>query len=313
MHTKPIRHRFGTPWRVGFAPLSGLILWALLTSLAGCVTIPAAPSRTGPPPVSASIPAPTVGGAATRDDNASLGFPTNAGTTNPDDYLLVKPDYTLSYNRTRGTANWVSWHLSTAWKGSSPRSKQFTPDLTLPAGWYAVKTSDYTNTGFDRGHLCPSDDRDGADNDNAGTFVLTNIVPQSPKNNRETWKNVEDYCRRLIGDNQELYIIAGPSGTGGTGDTGFQTSLANGRVTVPASLWKIIIVLPIGTQDALRITTDTRVIAVSMPNEPGVASKPWTAYITSINAIERQTGFSFLTNVPAEVQQVLKAKVDPGL
>ncbi len=289
-----------------------LVLWlsSCLVYLSGCATIPTRP--TGPV---ASLPAPvgTVGGAATRDDNAGLGNPTNANSSNPNDYLMVKSDYTLSYNRQRGIANWVSWHLSTAWKGPSARSKQFAPDLTLPTGWYAVKTSDYTNTGFDRGHMCPSDDRDGTDQDNAGTFVLTNIVPQSPRNNRETWKNLEEYCRKLIAENQELYIIAGPAGTGGTGENGYQTAIANGKIAVPASLWKIIVVLPIGTQDAYRVATNTRVIAVSMPNEQSVADKPWTAYITNINAIERQTGFSFLGNVPAEVRQVLKNRVDSGL
>ncbi len=44
-----------------------------------------------------------------RDNALSLGNPSNAAT-DPDNYLLEKPQYTLSYNCSRGTANWISWH-----------------------------------------------------------------------------------------------------------------------------------------------------------------------------------------------------------
>src|SRR5689334_8619219 len=58
---------------------------------------------------------------ATRDNNLAMGNPSGAGTSNPNNYLMTKPQYVLSYNNARGSANWVSWHLSTAWKGTTPR------------------------------------------------------------------------------------------------------------------------------------------------------------------------------------------------
>ena len=66
-------------------------------------------------------------------------------------YYLRVNDYSAT-----GTPNWVSWHLSTAWKGAAPRCDCFSPDTTLPSGFYRVATTDYTNSGFDRGHICPS-------------------------------------------------------------------------------------------------------------------------------------------------------------
>ncbi|HLL95620.1 MAG TPA: DNA/RNA non-specific endonuclease [Spirosoma sp.] len=273
--------------------LLGLTLW-----LGSCKTI-APPRVTGTTPLS-------------RTDNLALGNPSRAATTDPNNYLITRPQYVLSYSRDRGIANWVSWHLGPASKGSAPRTDAFRPDPSLPAGWYAVRPSDYTNTGFDRGHLCPSDDRDATPEDNAATFLMTNIVPQAPRHNREVWRTLEEYERRLMDAGNDVYIIAGTSGTGGTGQNGFATTLAGGKVTVPANLWKILVIVPTGTATSFEITTATRVIAVTIPNNQSAADKPWRAYVTSIDALETLTGYDFLSNVPTDVQRIIEARFDGG-
>ncbi|RFS17206.1 hypothetical protein D0T08_05335 [Emticicia sp. C21] len=48
------------------------------------------------------------------------------------------------------------------WKGTAERKYNFRPNENLPIGWYQVKTSDYTNSGFERGRLCPSNDRNSS-------------------------------------------------------------------------------------------------------------------------------------------------------
>ncbi|GAB3692938.1 DNA/RNA non-specific endonuclease [Spirosoma flavus] len=247
-----------------------------------------------------------------RTDNIALGNPSGASIQNPDNYLISRSQYVLSYNRSRGIANWVSWHLSPSWKGDSRRTNDFKPDPAIPSGWYAVRTSDYTNTGFDRGHLCPSDDRDATPEDNSATFLLTNIVPQAPRHNREVWKSLEDYERELMLGGNDVYIIAGVSGTGGTGQNGYATTLAGGKLTVPATLWKILIVIPASSGATFQVTENTRLIAVNIPNEQSAADKPWRAYLTSVDNLETLTGYDFLSNVSIAIQRIIEARIDGG-
>jgi endonuclease G len=252
---------------------------------------------------------------ATRDDNLAMGNPSNATTvtSNANNYLLSRSQYTLSYNNSRGSANWVSWHLSTAWKGNTPRCDCFLSDASLPSNFFKAVTSNYTNTGFDRGHLCNSEDRDGSDTDNAATFKMSNIIPQAPNLNQITYFALETYCRTLMNSGKELYIISGGYGSGGTGSNGGTTTkIANNSITVPSRIWKIIVVLPVGTNDIARVSTATRVIAVDMPNINTVNAQPWGYYRTTVDAIEASTGYNFLTNVPLTIQNILEAAVDNG-
>ncbi len=250
--------------------------------------------------------------ALNRADNLALGNPSGAAAGDPNNYLISRPQYVLSYNRSRGIANWVSWRLSPSWKGDAKRNDNFRPDPELPSGWYAARTSDYTNTGFDRGHLCPSDDRDATPEDNAATFLLTNIVPQAPRHNREVWKSLEDYERQLMSNGSDVYIIAGASGSGGTGQNGYATTLANGNLTVPATLWKILILVPAGSTDTFQINENTRVIAVNIPNDQLAADKPWRAYLTSVDELEKLTGYDFMSNLSVDVQRVIEMRIDGG-
>jgi endonuclease G len=223
-------------------------------------------------------------------EHLTLGNPSNAVTdiNTPSNYLLVKSQYVLSYHRDRGTPNWVSWRLASSWLGSTARQDDFRPDNTLPAGWYQVSNTDYTGSGFDRGHLCPSADRTATVTDNSSTFLMTNMMPQSPDNNQGPWANLENYCRTLVSQGNELYIIAGSYGTGGTGSAGTKTTIANGKVTVPSRTWKVIVVLPNGDNDAARVSTTTRVIAVDMPNTQGIRTNNWGNYRVSVDAIEQK-------------------------
>ncbi|MBX0293160.1 DNA/RNA non-specific endonuclease [Hymenobacter sp. HSC-4F20] len=274
-----------------------------LVFVAASVFMTACSSSEEPTPASQALP-----------EHLTLGNPSGATTdpSQPTNYLLSKPQYELSYHRDRGIPNWVSWHLDASWRGSAARQDDFKADETLPVGWYQVQASSYIGSGFDRGHNCPSADRTRTEADNSATFLMTNMMPQAPRNNQQTWANLEDYSRSLLDSGQELYIICGSYGKGGTGSNGGVTqTLDQGRVTVPARCWKIVVILPVGDNDASRVTTSTRVIAVDTPNDNGINTN-WGQYRVSVDAIEAATGLDLLSAVSITVQATVESKVDTG-
>jgi endonuclease G len=247
-------------------------------------------------------------------EHLTMGNPSNAAVNvnQPTNYLLDKPQYAVSYNRDLGRPNWVSWHLDSTWIGSTPRQDDFRNDTTLPSGWYQVQATDYSGSGFDRGHNCPSGDRTNTVASNSATFLMTNMMPQSPDNNQGPWAALETYCRTLVSQGNELYIITGGSGSGGTGSNGGTTfTVANGHVGVPSKTWKVIIVLPTASgNDVTRVTTATRTIAVIMPNTQGIRTNDWKTYRVSVDQVEALTGYDFFSSVSASTQSVIEARVD---
>ena len=236
-------------------------------------------------------------------EHLTMGNPSNAVTNvlQPNNYLMEKPQYSLSYSRDNGEANWVSWHLDSSWLGSTPRQDDFRADTTLPAGWYQVQATDYAGSGFDRGHMCPSADRTITVAANSATFLMTNMIPQLPANNQGVWANLENYSRSLVSQGNELYIISGGQG--------LRFFIANGHVAVPAQTWKVIVVLPVGTNDVSRVTTATRTIAVVVPNS-GTINSDWRTYRVSVDQVEAITGFDFFSNVDPGIQAVIEGRVD---
>ncbi len=243
----------------------------------------------------------------------TMGNPSGAvnSTSYPNNYLMSKSQYALSYNNTTRIPNWVSWQLNNSWLGSAPRQDDFRADTSLPSAWYRVQGTDYQGSGFDRGHMTPSGDRTRTVTDNSATFLMTNMIPQAPDNNQGPWANLENYSRDLVvNQGKELYIISGGYGVGGTGSNGTQYTIASGKIQVPARTWKIIVVLNTPGSGVSGVTTNTRVIAVDMPNSQGIRNANWKTYRVSVDSIESKTGYNFLSNVPVSTQNVIEARTD---
>ncbi len=228
-----------------------------------------------------------------------MGNPSGASGGDLENLLLDKPQYALSYSATKGTANWVSWRLTQADLGPVGRCEAgFSLDPSLPATLTAIETNDYRRSGYDRGHLIPSGDRTANTLDNCATFVMTNIVPQTPENNRGTWADLEEYSRDLVKQGKELYIVAGPSG---------QQKRIAGQITVPTQLWKVILVLDQPGSGLQGITPSTQVIAVVIPNRKRL-NRNWQSYITSVDRVEQLTGYDFFSAVSLPIQSVIESR-----
>ena len=292
----------------------GAIALMLVGIVSGCNLIaPSPPSRlpqigrekprVQPPTLKPGTREPVA--SAINNRNLLLGNPSNAASSvaSTDNYLMVKPQYVLSYNSKTHTAKWVSWQLNSSWIGTADRQDNFRPDDALPAEAYKVRPSDYTASGYDRGHIAPSADRTRNEADNSSTFLMTNMMPQVPELNRGVWGDLEEYCRELVQQGKELYIIAGPVGRNGS--IGRKEKIA-----VPAKNWKVIVVLDRQGLGMQGVNANTRTIAVMMPNDSRVKGKGWKSFRVSVARVERETGLNFLSNVPPQVQQVIESKVD---
>lgn len=229
--------------------------------------------------------------------HTELGTPFDADTT--DDYIIIRDQYVTSYNAALGVPNWVAWELNADWYGEVDRhSGNFITDKSLPEDW-RIKHSDYTNSGYDRGHMVRSEERTLTEEDNKSTFLLTNIIPQRPNLNRKVWLKFEYYCEDLCKEqNKELYIYSGgiyfPD----------STLKSEGKVAVPESCYKIVVVLD-KDQGIQSVTKNTAVYAVLMPNDDSVG-KEWEDYQTSVDNIEALTGYDFMSLIPDTIENALE-------
>jgi endonuclease G len=262
----------------------------------------------------------TVGADAppTTGDNSDLLFGNPSGAQPAvvmmDNYLIDMGYYTESYNSTKAEPNWVSWHLDASnITNVSSRLNNFAAFNGLPGGWLAVQSGsyNYSTYGFDRGHNCPSADRTSSVNANSSTFLMTNMIPQAPQNNQQTWNNLEGYLREQVVAGNEVYIIMGSYGTGGTGLNGAFNTIISGNVhvNVPSNVWKIAVIVPVGNGDISRVSTDTRVIAVNTPNINSI-NTDWKQYRVTVRDIETATGYNLLSSLPQNVQDAVETKKD---
>lgn len=243
-------------------------------------------------------------GVDSNDGNLLLGNPSNAGK-NEDNFLLERPQYSMSYNHSGGGPNWVAWHTDAQDLGKIERGDNFSPDPDLPAAW-RITPNDYRGSGYDRGHVCPSGDRTSSRADNDATFYMSNMLPQTGALNRHVWADGENAVRDIVRQGNEVYQIAGGAGENGT--------IAKGKVTVPQLCWKVVVVLPEGTNDLSRINAQTRILAISIPNvaDTRLETADWRSYLTSLDKIQAATKLNLLSALPAKVRSALGSQVDSG-
>lgn len=236
------------------------------------------------------------------NSNLLMGNPSKADSilSLATNYLMNQHYYIESYNSNRGTPNWVSWHIDASnITGAASRQDNFAGYAGFPTDWFTVQSNSYFNSGYSRGHNCPSADRTSSLNANAATFLMTNMIPQTSSNNEGVWNNFEVYIRDQVRAGYEAYVIMGSYGNAGT--------IASGHVTVPTNIWKVVLLLPNGDNDLNRVDVNTKIIAINTPNTSNV-SQNWQDFIVSVDDIENATGYDLFTSLSSTLQASLEAK-----
>jgi len=199
----------------------------------------------------------------------------------PNNYLIEKPQYAVSYNDSLKTPNWASYKLDPSWLAppGTERNGQFATDWSLPFDDITI-SKDYTAVGEKRtvaikGHLVPNQDRgregrvtvieEGTgtiteqrySKDNLQTFLTTNVVPQPQQDT--AWQALEGKINAFVRDtnnpndpndpnrhNKEVYVITGRAGSSDL--IRVPRTDSNGSTTypfnidVPEVLWKVVLI-----------------------------------------------------------------------
>ncbi len=251
-----------------------------------------------------------------RNQNIAI-LPQN--TNNVPEILISRDQYLLSFNKKNRLLNWVAWKIEAADLGHVGRSNNFTADQDLEnfltkSSEHAVTPEDYQGSCFDRGHQCPSADRDDSVENNQMTFLMSNMIPQTAYLNRAIWEHLESYTRDLVlNQGKKVYIVAGPIFDQDFGKIGI-----NKDIPIPSKDFKVVIVLD-KNQTISDINSKTQIIAVVMPNLLKSGKKPledkvelcsnkslsansinvssstdWEQYKTTLDEVEKISGFKIL-------------------
>lgn len=199
--------------------------------------------------------------------------------------------FTLSFNPSNHTPNWVGWELlASETVGSESRSNNFWQDESLDG---CPSTDDYKHSGYDRGHLCPAADQKWSPQAMSDCFVLANIAPQDNSLNRGAWQTLEKKERLWAQRDSAIVIVAGliyqSSDTKRIGATG---------VRVPSAFFKVI---------AAPYLKEPRAIGFIYPNmsAPGNMQD----YSMTVDEVEKETGLDFFSNLPDDIENKIESTV----
>jgi len=203
---------------------------------------------------------------------------------------LCRIGYAVNYNYATKVPFYVVEHITTAHLvKNAARKDDFREDPEVPVQHRAT-LSDYTGMGFDRGHVAPAADMTFDAKAMSESFLLTNMMPQVPGNNRGIWKYLEENVRYWTQVKGEVYVITGALFEG-------QPKMMN-KVAIPSHVYKIIIDPKTGKQIAYLFTNEKL--------DPKLIDN----YAVSVATLEQKTGINFsplLSNNAAE-KAVLKLK-----
>ncbi|MDE6294516.1 MAG: DNA/RNA non-specific endonuclease [Muribaculaceae bacterium] len=198
--------------------------------------------------------------------------------------------FRLAFNEQRHTPVWVSWELlATETDGPESRYKTFWQDEEV---YGCPSTADYKNSGYDRGHMCPSADQKWSADAMRDCFVMANMTPQDHELNAGAWATLEKKERVWAERDSAIVIVAGPIytpvDTKRIGDTG---------VSVPGAFFKVLLA---------PYLTKPRAIGFIFPNakSPGNMQD----YAVSVDRVEELTGLDFFSALPDDIENDVESR-----
>lgn len=203
--------------------------------------------------------------------------------------IIRHTGFTLSYNADWLCPNWVAWELTALeTQGVEERAKHFKPDPEVRG--VKVVTKDYSNSGYDRGHMAPAADMKWSEQAMRESFYMTNICPQIRNLNAGDWKELEELCRTWANHFGKIYICCGPI----VGNN--PKRIGENGVAVPDAFFKVILAFENQTPQA---------IAFLMAHKPG--NNPLKSYAMSVEDMEIVTGIDFFTHLPDSLEQIVES------
>lgn len=154
---------------------------------------------------------------------------------NQPEQIIEHIGYTVSYNPTWLEPNWVAYELTAAETGGEQeRSNHFKPDPLVEGD--PVVTSDYSKSGYDRGHMAPAADMKWSEQAMRESFYMTNICPQLHNLNAGDWKDLEEMARSWAQQYGNIYIACGP-----IVEAEYPTIGKTHTIAVPAAFYKVFL------------------------------------------------------------------------
>ena len=174
----------------------------------------------------------------------------------------------------------------------------FVKDKSIPS---APSPSDYTKSGYDRGHLAPNHAIATRYGEAAQkkTFAMSNVAPQTPELNRGVWRDVEHRIADLwTARYGEIWVVVGCISPSTNGET-----IGGTNIDVPESFYQVIV-----AQEGM----DVRALALVFSQQ--VPWNEWAARnIVSIEELEKMTGLDFNPDLPAFIQRPLESDLPTRL
>lgn len=193
--------------------------------------------------------------------------------------------FTISFNKDNSTPNYVAWELlGEETSGEQSRSNKFWTDSEIDG---CPTTKDYSNSGYDRGHMCPAADQKWSREAMEDCFVMANICPQLHALNAGAWATLENKERQWAQRDSAIMIIAGP-----IYDKTDTKRIGEAGVRVPGAFFKVL---------AAPYADRPRGIAFVYPNM--TAPGNMQDYAMSIDDLEKITGYDFFQSLPDDVEE----------